>query len=405
MATLATITPSSSGLVIDLSSVEVTMPGVGAWHARGVAEEVLPLGPATLDIAGERFVGTVLALSTEVLPTGGHPFRMVAGAGGLAQVLAPKFYRAVAAATLLADLASETGETLAASAVLDLQLGAWARPEGLATDALRDLLRHAPTGTTWRMLADGTLWVGVDGWADSGITAEQLTEDEPQHGVLEVAPETPTLRPGMSALGQHVSAVVHRVGEALRTEAWVARTEEGGHATDRLRWALEAIARRSVPTAHLRMYRCRVLSQNADGTLELRSAPAGGGAKRVIPDASKVPIRHGLPGVSVLVDAGAHVHLCFADGDSAAPFAALWDTSPGLVKIVFDGGTKEVSRVGDTVDVGLLSATAPSGGGAVLFTWQPPTPPGGPVPPPVGPIASLPMTPARITSGAARVHA
>jgi hypothetical protein len=388
---------------VDLSSVEVTMPRVGAWHARGVAHEPVVVGANVLTIEGVTFRGYVQALPAELLPTGGYAFRMVGGAGGLGAI-APRYYRAPSASLVLQDIASDTGETLSTSGGLSYQLAAFARPEGLATAALLELLRHAPAGTVWRILDDGTLWTGVDAYADSGISTEQILEQDTACGMLEVATDTPTLRPGMMLAGERVSAVVHRSGDrSLRTEAWVARAEEGAEETERFAWAFDELARRAVPTVHLRAYRCVVLGQNADGTLELQ--PISPRAK--VGKLSSVPIRHGFPGLVVTVQAGAYVHAVFADGEASGAFAALWDTTPGLVRVAFDGGTQPIARIGDIVATGALSGTVVVDGSpvSVQFTWQPPPAlPGGTLPPPVGPGPTVDLN-GRVATGKATFHA
>lgn len=80
---------------------------------------------------------------------------------------------------------------------------------------------------------------------------------------------------------------------------------------------------------YAQLYPARVVSQKPNGTLE------------VLPDSLKirgggmnnVPIRHGLPGVSVGVSQGARVRIGFENGDPTAPYASLWDTDANMVEI------------------------------------------------------------------------
>lgn len=94
------------------------------------------------------------------------------------------------------------------------------------------------------------------------------------------------------------------------------------------------------------LYPCTVEAQAADGTLDLT------------PDDEKirgtglqaVTIRHGLPGITVKVKAGARLLLGFEAGDPKRPFAALWE--PGAIEeISVDGGNQPVTRKGDAVTV------------------------------------------------------
>lgn len=65
---------------------------------------------------------------------------------------------------------------------------------------------------------------------------------------------------------------------------------------------------------------------------------------------SRVPIRHGLPGVTCRVRVGSRVLLGFEAGDPRKPYAHCWD--PGSIESVsFDGGEAAVARIGDAVAV------------------------------------------------------
>lgn len=102
----------------------------------------------------------------------------------------------------------------------------------------------------------------------------------------------------------------------------------------------------------VRMFPARVVSQAANA-----------GPVDVLPDDAEIKgtgfqgiqLRHGLPGWKVKVPAGARVRLCFDAADAARPFAALWDEG-SVTELAFDGGTKAVARVDDTVNAGRLFA-------------------------------------------------
>lgn len=93
----------------------------------------------------------------------------------------------------------------------------------------------------------------------------------------------------------------------------------------------------------LALYPARVVAQSADKTrLDLQPDDAR------IPPCAGVPIRHGLPGVTVTVAAGARVLLGYAAGDPMQPYAALWEAG-SVVSLSVNGGSTRVARVGDTV--------------------------------------------------------
>ena len=110
------------------------------------------------------------------------------------------------------------------------------------------------------------------------------------------------------------------------------------------------------------LYAGTVLAQAADGTVDVRLDSTK------MPGVSGVKIRHGLPGFTCVVPSGARVLVGFEDGSPAKPYVALWE-SGSVTSVTFDGGTKSVARVDDTVGCGAVTATA--GGGPVTFTYTP----------------------------------
>lgn len=122
----------------------------------------------------------------------------------------------------------------------------------------------------------------------------------------------------------------------------------------------------------LALYPCRVVAQSADLTrLDLHPDDSR------IPPCAGVPIRHGIPGVTVTVAPGARVLLGYAGGDPAQPYAALWEAG-NVTSVSFNGGTAKAARVGHATSDGALAFSATSSGAppvsTLTFTY---TPPGG----------------------------
>lgn len=122
-------------------------------------------------------------------------------------------------------------------------------------------------------------------------------------------------------------------------------------ATSRLLESLERIIRRvTARVDYLALYPSIVTAQDADGRLHLvpedaRLAPMQG-----------VPIRIGIPGVTVKVVAGARVLLGFEAGDPARPVATLWE-SGSITELVVNGATTGAARSGDSVARSTAMAT------------------------------------------------
>lgn len=131
---------------------------------------------------------------------------------------------------------------------------------------------------------------------------------------------------------------------------------------DRIRRGLALFIQRVTSRIdYLAHYPCAVQGQNADGTLELKPDDS-----RFGPGLSKIAIRHGIPGITVIVKQPSRVMLYFENGDPTKPAAALWDVST-LDTIVLTAKTKvtincpnvnlgdenglPVARQGDIVDM------------------------------------------------------
>jgi len=109
--------------------------------------------------------------------------------------------------------------------------------------------------------------------------------------------------------------------------------------------ALEAFVRRVMRrTAYHAQHVAVVQRQHDDDSLDL------------LPDSddirgtglSRVPIRHGLPGVRVRVAVGSRVLLTFEGGNPTAPRATLWEAG-AVEEIRFNDGSAPIARVGDPV--------------------------------------------------------
>lgn len=92
----------------------------------------------------------------------------------------------------------------------------------------------------------------------------------------------------------------------------------------------------------LALYPARVVSQAADGTLDLVPDDPR------IPPCTGVPVRLGLPGARATVPAGERVLLGYEGADPAAPYAALW-TAGAVTVLTINSGAVKVARDGEAV--------------------------------------------------------
>jgi hypothetical protein len=236
--------------------------------------------------------------------------------------------------------------------LLDTRLPRWHRASGTASHSLTLALDEV--GADWRVLADGTVWVGVNTWPE--VEVKHVLEDEDYaSGVFTIAPEAPDLAPAVTFLGQRIEVVKHFLSREghLRTEAHIVSTAS-------VFSKMMGKIRREID--YSRSWACTVVTQNADGTLQLKPddprMKAGG--------LDKVRIRLGMPGTRVKVPSGARLMLSFNGGDPADPYAESWDQGTSVTSVDFEGTSAGLGRKGDQVDVFLpdpLSITAVFGPG------------------------------------------
>jgi hypothetical protein len=339
---------------------EIAMPRAGAWVARCTLDATTSIeGRVTVRVhdGGMTLAGTVVrggvAADTAAIT-------VVGGAGGLYRPVAPVSYRSITVRTLLVETLAAGGEQLAGTSdpsILGTVLPKYVREGGRVIDAIRELMETL--GTTWRMLPDGTVWVGRDTWPAAPAFGYEVLEESPDRMTSTLGVESFRALAGTTLDGRRVSQCVHRLYDGM-ARTTVLFEPVGG--ADRFFSAFRDLVRRAVPGIDYHAaYPSRVVTQNADGTLELRPDTDR------MPNVPRVPIRTLAPGVTLRVAAGARCLLEFEEGDPRRPIATFWDGG-GLTEIQL-GGTRPIARQADTVTVPIpvgtmltLQAVAPIAG-------------------------------------------
>lgn len=313
----------------DLLSATITMGERGPWQA-DVQADVAREGArdsfaasddglvhVVIEHEGQRFVGTVLSFQGTFRGKR-YQARVVGGAGKLATDLEARSYRSAAGvkvSLILGDILREAGEAASATitdAVLDARVPRWSRAAASASKCLDVLAKDQ--GLRWRVLADGTVWLGADAYEEAELDTVSL-DTAPEEGAIRLAAETTGagalgLAPGMAVNGEPILEVVHQIDSTLRTDAKTATLDR----------AVDALLDRKQPEIdYSRFYPARVVSQAADGTLTLEPDDPKIAGKGI----DGVPIHLGVPG-SLEVPEGARCDLFFEAGDPKRPRAALW---------------------------------------------------------------------------------
>lgn len=201
---------TANGLRVLRCSLHV--PRTGVWHADVSvdAEDAADLeGAVELVLAGATWKGTSRRAGPDV---GRVELRVVGGAGGLSTELEPRYYADAPASVPLSDLMRESGETLSQSVSADVMnpvLARWTRSRGRAGRAIADLVQTLELDA-WRLLADGTVWLGAESWPEVELEHDVISVD-PVNDCAVLAVDELSLTPGTVVGGRGISRLMHLV--------------------------------------------------------------------------------------------------------------------------------------------------------------------------------------------------
>ncbi len=328
---------------VALINAEVSMAVEGPWKAIVEIDELEegeepPTGPFIFDLDGVEFVGTVDPDRSGAWG-GRTKVRVVGGAGGLYTKIKVRNYAGglTKVKTVLDDILRDSGEALStesSTSILDQRLDGWERTDGTAAEALSVLCKKV--GASWRVLRDGKIWIGKDEWPDIE-PAGTVMDPDPGSGIIVVRPEFATLVPGVRIRGQQARQILYRVGrKGLQAEVYARSTSEmlGG-----------VIDRATKGSEYSKRYRCEVVTQNADGTVDVKVDDTRMAGKGI----GKCRVRVGLPGTKLTVPKGARCLVGWDDGDPSLPFVDSWESSTKVTLVEVGKGAVAVAQAGGTV--------------------------------------------------------
>jgi hypothetical protein len=308
----------SDGTVIDVTSGYVVVPRTGIWMADLRANTIVDLPDRlTVTLGG---VDMPAAVNKTELISGMTEVRVLGGAGGIGDQARPKHYHRPVVRHVVADLLRDAGEALSPTSdagILGKELEAWDTidlPTGAILSALCEV---AGKDANWRVLTDGTVWIGAETWPDSGVESRQIQADGPNAAAV-IGTDIPGLLPGTLLDGRRVDTVQHDL-EANRTTVLFA--SEDSDSADRTASAWVGMQAAQDPMGlYASMFRAKVLAQTDDEDyVDVRPDDSR------LPDMMKIPLRHGIPGMRVKVTLGSYLLIGWDDGRPHQPFAALWN--------------------------------------------------------------------------------
>lgn len=307
----------------------------GNWSARIELADLAPAptGLVTLSWLGRELTGQVVRSGQT---TAGRVFVQVAGGSGqLGQPVPAKLqargYQNCPLGKVLDELAREAGETVSATitpAVRSRTLASWPRRNALASQCLDDLARSE--GLVWRVLPDGSLWMGAPSFAEAVLSQDlqKLDDEDPSQSTALYATLALGPQPGDSYKGKRVGDAHYTISASGDGQPgpgafvrlwWLDDGAEAGLEDGRLIKDFSDLVRQCVTLDWLASYSARVVTQASDGTLEVVFD------SKLMPPRKKIPYLALVSGARLAVDGGARCSVHFANGNPATPIADLFE--------------------------------------------------------------------------------
>jgi hypothetical protein len=192
----------------------LTLPRIGIGHGDFVVGA--STGIAVGDSVEVAVSGSVMLTGKAMragADAGALRVRVVAGAAGMNETAGAKFYKGAAVSLVLADLLDAAGESLSTdtdAAFLAGLLPAWSVLARPVLSELWALVSAVAPALAWRLLPDGTLWIGEESWPETTFAGE-LAEPQSERARLVYTSEAPTLLPGTTLDGSHIGDVEHSI--------------------------------------------------------------------------------------------------------------------------------------------------------------------------------------------------
>lgn len=401
---MSLVTIASDTVTADVIGGTIHRPLIGVWTADLVIDQPdgsgFP-GGAKVTIKsqdGYALTGVVAQGRTGDFLDAVH-VRVVGGAGGMPTVVTARSYVQPGAfvSDVLNGLCGDSGETLSDTideSLLSQNLAAWSVKAEPTSYALTTLIGWVSPSLSWRVLSDGTLWVGNETWPSAAVTYDLLSQD-PKDAAYELGLQSPALEPGttVDGIGQVSRAEIEIKAASIRARVWTPVTDPArGTNSD-----LEALI--NLKTSHVdyyALYVYEVISQSGDLTT-VDVSPVGERNKALLGGLQRVPVRCGT-GIKIQFVQGAHVLLGWDGGNPEGPFVLAGLSGDSATSIQL-GGNTPVAREGDTCDGGTLVFFPGTGAATLAYI-----PPGGIVTPPTPPTINIPLAP-KINSGSSIVGA
>jgi hypothetical protein len=382
---------------ISIFQITLQLPRTGVWTLDCISSdpaltELIDGTAVTVQFGALTLQGTV---ATGSRTYGAENVRVVGGADGLPTATPASGWLNVPLVNVLQAILESVGESLsptvtqASLPALYAPVPFWAvinEPAGTAISRIADYC-----SATWRVLLDGTIWMGVDTYPVQPLASTYtLKRQSPELRKELWGIDPPELLPAVTfnpPTGWSNDSIGGRVSVLTYTILPVGGDREN---TTQLCEILYELGTSAPPNNRLVQPLADTITTLAREFDYLGSYPArvqyqSGGAVDVTPEAAwlptlnGVPLKFGTPATTATFSRGARVYLRFENGSPAAPFIETYDPlvagATGTVMYPDPATQENVARVNDTVGCGALAVTVapavPPPGVVITFTYTP----------------------------------
>jgi hypothetical protein len=203
----------------EIFEASALFPLFGAWTVNLRTETASLSGPVAIDLDGFALRGTVTRSGASADMQQVH---VVGGAGGLSKLVTPRQFRASSFEYIARTLLADGGEALSSesdTALLSETPRCWTVTALKVSEAVGAIARQL--GATWRVLPDGTVWIGRDSFPSMDVGEAELVAERLEEGLRVYGVERPSFVPGVTLDGRAVTQVQHHCSaDRIRTEVW-----------------------------------------------------------------------------------------------------------------------------------------------------------------------------------------
>ncbi len=191
---------------------EWTLPRVGLWHANiELDTDNAPRGEVTMRWGNEAWVGTIRRSACD---SGSCRVLIVGGVGDLGMETKAQGFRDAKVSAILDHILGAAGQTRSMrvdKGLLERKMPWFAVLKQSAGRALVHVSQSLDL--SWRLEADGSLWVGEETWPEAEINEDDLDliASHGASGTIHLRMLRPAIWPGTTWQGARVSRVEHHM--------------------------------------------------------------------------------------------------------------------------------------------------------------------------------------------------